>query len=364
MKKIISITLSILLLLGTFSIAVLADNSEAINVYVTISDKDGKLALAQEKISVTDIDDDNLLTLNDALYCAHEAKYPGGAAAGYNSAESDWGLSLYKLWGAENGGSYGYYVNNKSANGLTDEVKENDYVNAFVYTDLSTWLDTYCYFDVNTVSAKAGEAINLTLSTAGYDDNWEQIAIPEEGATITVDGVETKFKTDSNGKVTITVANGGKHIISAKSDSKILVPPVCIAEIEASATQSTSATVNTANTTVSTTTTTTAKTTSATVAKLTVKTPKIKLFAGKKKISVKYTKVNGATGFQVKYKTSKGKWKTKNFNTKKSTTKVIKGLKKGKYQVKVRAFAKQNNKTTYSSWTKIKTVKVFNAYKI
>lgn len=48
-----------------------------------------------------------------------------------------------KLWGTENGGSYGYYVNNVSTWSLTDPVDEGDYVNAFVYTDLTTWFDTY-----------------------------------------------------------------------------------------------------------------------------------------------------------------------------------------------------------------------------
>ena len=107
-------------------------------------------------------------------------------------------------------------------------------------------------------------------------------------------------------------------------------------------------------TTVSTTTKTTIIT--ATVEKVVIKMPKVKLTAGKKLFKVKYTKVKNAVGFQIKYKTGKGKWIIKTFNTKKSATKAIKNLKKGKYKVQVRAFSK--GKQTYSKWSNIKTVKV------
>ena len=89
--------------------------------------------------------------------------------------------------------------------------------------------------------------------------------------------------------------------------------------------------------------------------KITLKTPKAKFISGKKQFKIKYTKVKNAVGFQVRYKI-KGKWKIKNFNTKKSATKVLKGLKKGKYKVQIRSFSK--GKKLYSNWTKVKTVKV------
>ena len=89
--------------------------------------------------------------------------------------------------------------------------------------------------------------------------------------------------------------------------------------------------------------------------KITLKTPKAKFISGKKQFKIKYTKVKNAVGFQVRYKI-KGKWKIKTFNTKKSATKVLKGLKKGKYKVQIRSFSK--GKKLYSNWTKAKTVKV------
>ena len=91
------------------------------------------------------------------------------------------------------------------------------------------------------------------------------------------------------------------------------------------------------------------------ITKTTLSTPKVKITTGKKQFKIKYTKVKNAVGFQVRYKI-KGKWKIKNFNTKKSATKVLKGLKKGKYKVQIRSFSK--GKKLYSNWTKVKTVKV------
>ena len=93
------------------------------------------------------------------------------------------------------------------------------------------------------------------------------------------------------------------------------------------------------------------------ISKLTLKIPKFKLIKGKKQFKVKYTKVAGATGFQVRYKL-KGKWKTKTFATKKNATKAIKKLKKGTYQVQVRAFVQSGKQKAYSAWSKTQKVKV------
>ena len=93
------------------------------------------------------------------------------------------------------------------------------------------------------------------------------------------------------------------------------------------------------------------------IAKLKLKTPTVKVTGGKKKITVKYTKVTGAKGFEVKYKIGK-KIVTKTFEAKTNVTKTINKLAKGNYKVQVRAFVKQSSKTAYSSWTKATKVKV------
>lgn len=85
--------------------------------------------------------------------------------------------------------------------------------------------------------------------------------------------------------------------------------------------------------------------------------PTVKITGGKKKITVKYTKVSGAKGFEVKYKLGK-KVYTKTFATKKSANKVIKKLAKGTYKVQVRVFTKKGSNIAYSKWTKATKVKV------
>lgn len=93
------------------------------------------------------------------------------------------------------------------------------------------------------------------------------------------------------------------------------------------------------------------------IKKLKLKKPKVKYTAGKKKFTVKYTKVKGAKGFEVKYKLGK-KTFTKTFKAKKNVSKTIKKLNKGNYKVQVRAYVTKGKKTAYSKWTKKTTVKV------
>ena len=127
MKKMISVLLAILLLC-TFCYAE--------TVYVTISDSQGRLTIPHSAIDITDADADGIITIHDVLFAAHEAFYVGGAEAGYAVSMGDFGLCINKLWGEDNGGSYGYYVNNASAFNLADPVKEGDSVYAYAFTDL------------------------------------------------------------------------------------------------------------------------------------------------------------------------------------------------------------------------------------
>jgi len=233
MKKLIAIGLLTAMLVCLFGIQSFAVE-ESVKVYVTIANANGTLVMTQEEITVTDVDEDGSLTVNDALYLAHEAAFEGGAAAGYASESGEYGLSMTKFWGVENGGSYGYYVNNSMAMSLADIIEDGAYINAFVYSDTTAFSDTYCYFDVNTVSATAGQEFSLILTAAGYDENWAPVEIPVENAVITVDGEETAFTTDSEGKVTLTIADTGSFTISAKSTAQTLVPPVCLVTVAAS----------------------------------------------------------------------------------------------------------------------------------
>ncbi len=220
MKKATSLVLALMLMLSLLPAAVAEE--AAPTVYVTIA-CDG-LVLVQHPVTLTDADEDGALTIADALYLAHEDAFEGGAEAGFTAEMGSYGLMITRLWGVENGGSYGYYVNNSMAMGLSDALSDGDYVTAYVYSDLVTWSDTYTYFDVNT--AAAGE-VTLTLSAIGFDPvTYAPVASPVADAEITVNGISTGVKTDENGMAVITVSAG--DVVSATSESMTLVPPCCV----------------------------------------------------------------------------------------------------------------------------------------
>lgn len=215
MKKLLGIVLVFVLLCGS---------AFAETVSVVISDDQGKLVMAGEAVSCSDIDSDGALTLYDALVCAHDLSYDGGAEAGFAAQDQGYGLSMSKLWGIENGGSYGFYVNNASAYSLLDPVADGDTICAYAYTDLEAWSDTFCFFDAAVIETSG--AFELALTAQGYDADWNPVHVPVSGAVITANGEDTAFITDAEGKVRIELA-AGDYIISARSDEMVLVPPVC-----------------------------------------------------------------------------------------------------------------------------------------
>ena len=223
MKKVLVLAMALCLL---YSVCMAEEIPE---IYVSLSDETGKLALAYEALPLIDADNDGALTINDALLTAHVQHHTNGAEA-YAFENSDYGLSLLLLWGIENGGSYGYYLNNASAMSLADPIKAGDHVKAYAFTDLETWSDTYCFFDQDTVETQAGN-ISLVLYSAGYDASWNPVTLPVADAVITVNGEATEYKTDADGKVILPISQPGEYIISAMSDTQNLVPPVCILTI-------------------------------------------------------------------------------------------------------------------------------------
>lgn len=77
-----------------------------------------------------------------------------------------------------------------------------------------------------------------------------------------------------------------------------------------------------------------------------------------KKIKLKFKKIAGAKGYEIKYSTSKkfGKKVTKTVKTK-NTTKMLSKLKKKTYYIKVRAYKVVAGKTYNSKWSSVKKVR-------
>lgn len=91
------------------------------------------------------------------------------------------------------------------------------------------------------------------------------------------------------------------------------------------------------------------------------KKAKIKKVKGyKKALEVSYSKVSGASGYQIQVATDKKfKKNKKTVTAKKSKTKVkiSKLKKKKKYYVRIRAYKSASGKKVYGAWSKVKTVK-------
>ena len=225
MKKFLSVLLAMWLLVSLTAAA-----QAAPTVFVSISDDAGNLVLAHVPVQVADLDGDGALTICDALAGAHAAYHPEGAAA-FLAEETEWGKSLYVLWGVENGGSYGYMLNDASAWSLVDPVRDGDHIKAYAFTDLMNFSDTYAYFTAPVAAAAVKAEVALTLSAAGYDENWAPVILPVSGATLTINGEKTDALTDENGCAVLTFAEAGVYTVSAVSEHMTLVPPVCIVTV-------------------------------------------------------------------------------------------------------------------------------------
>ncbi len=229
--KAMLITIALTLAVIVSCVCVSADGAK-----ITVSIANGTLVLTEATVDVTDIDGDGALTINDALIAAHTAYYTDGAD-GFASASSDYGPVITRLWGIEKGAAYGYYVNNTASMGLSDPVKDGDRLYAFIYTDDTAFSDMYTFFDKASADVSENGTLELVLSGAGYDENWNSVTLPVEGAVITVNGEKTAFVTDNGGKVSVKFDKAGKYTVSAVSDDKALVPAVCIVNVTESSPQ-------------------------------------------------------------------------------------------------------------------------------
>ena len=81
MKKAFNKTILMLVVIAIMSTVLCVFSFAEGGANVTVTIKNGGIVVARESVEVTDIDEDGALTINDALYCAHEKFYDGGAAA-------------------------------------------------------------------------------------------------------------------------------------------------------------------------------------------------------------------------------------------------------------------------------------------
>ncbi len=237
-KRILSMILALVMILS--AIPVLSENTD-ITVYISVS-KYGEIVESKEGsamayVPVT-LSGKDSYCLDDVFLEAHRTYYKDGTD-GYASSEGDYGLAIDKLWG-DTSKKFGYQVNGgeESVMGLSHIVKNGDYVDVCIYKNAYPHTESYTKFDVMNKEVNCEESFTLTLLVSGYDENWNMVFNPCEGATVTINGNATEVITDADGKATVSFEDEGKYIVSAtktKSLNEETVPgitaPVCIVDV-------------------------------------------------------------------------------------------------------------------------------------
>ena len=238
-KKILGVFIVIAMLMGVMPVYA----AEDVTVYVSVSkygdvvkSKDGD-NMAYVPVVLTGKDS---YTLDDAFVNCHKSYYEDGVN-GYASSESDWGFGVDMLWG-DTSYNFGYQVNggSESVMGPGHEVDDGDFIDVIIYKNAYPDTESYATFDKHITEAKIDEVFEITLSyVSGYDDSWNSVFSPCVGATITINGEETEFVTDEDGKAYIEFEESGVVCISAKKEKLLkdnVVPaitaPVCVVDVK------------------------------------------------------------------------------------------------------------------------------------
>ena len=226
MKRILAIIVASLICLSSlFSLSVFAEEEAKVNVKVSVTTKNS-IKAGLVSVAVGDEDGDGAITISDALYITHKL-YCVDGVSGYAAENTEWGLSLVKLWG-DDSGNFGYYLNHKPAMSLADPIKEGDVVSACIYTGVYPDLESYTYFDQDTVTVSEGGSVTLTLMKISYDENFNAVSTPVANAKLTVgEAAWNDYKTDENGKVTFSPEWTAEMVVSAKADDESIIMPVC-----------------------------------------------------------------------------------------------------------------------------------------
>lgn len=155
-----------------------------------------------------------------------------GSLAG---SEGDYGYFITGIGGldtADTTTSWMYAVNNTEGQVSVSAYELSDNESVVVY--LSDWnVGGYAWFDKQSLSVDTNEEFTLQLKVSKYGAG----ITPCEGATILVDGKETSYRTDADGKAKIKISTTGTHTISAVRKTGEIIDisrPYCKATVSSS----------------------------------------------------------------------------------------------------------------------------------
>lgn len=166
---------------------------------VFLAGEDG--AVAYRELPLRDEDGDGLLTVSDALL-AEDGRIPTMLGGGETA-----GLRIY--------------VNHTPVTDLLTALQEGDQLYGLVCEDEAEL--PYCRFDLSRASVREGETLVLTLTAMSPEGEGQPVA----DAVIRIDGKDTAFRTDADGKVTLQFDGSGSCVVSARKEGVTMAPPVC-----------------------------------------------------------------------------------------------------------------------------------------
>lgn len=207
--------------------------ADPVTVYMTVSNK-GVLAktsdgdvMVNKSVTVTDVNEDGILTYDEALVAAHAEYCPGG----YATSVGVYGTQVDKLWGVEQGVNY-YFIKNNVALSMnvadaSSTVASGDKLYAVVLSDTTRGADYYTYYTDEAKSVESGEEFTLTLK--GYCTlSYPQTAAAVSGISVgtwengTFTAIEGK-STDANGQVTLSFDKAGTYYVTASGSVSVEV---------------------------------------------------------------------------------------------------------------------------------------------
>ena len=211
------------------------------SVYVTVSNR-GELAIAYEEVTVSDINRDGKLSVDEAMQAAHTA-----CGKGYASENG----IVTKLWDAATN-NVSFFLNHKaiSTDVIGQTVCAGDHLVASVDQDAVNDYDKYSRFDAMKKSVSGGKEFTLSLT----DDSGTALAGMEIGL-FNGSGSTTMLGryTDENGQATLCFEQEGLYCVTARGTvqeasvdldtmemTTIEVPiiaPVCVVTVAGSAGQ-------------------------------------------------------------------------------------------------------------------------------
>lgn len=173
-------------------------------VYVTVSNR-GDLGMAHEEITVSDINQDGRLSVDEALYAAHTV-----SGKGYASENG----TVTKLWDVETT-NVSFFVNHEpiSTDVSADTIRDGDYLVASVDRDTVNDYDKYSRFHTIEKQVDGGREFTLTLvDNDGTALSGMEIGLWDGSGSTTMLGRYT----DENGQVTLTLDREGTYCVTAK----------------------------------------------------------------------------------------------------------------------------------------------------